>query len=296
MVAASKCIAIACAMTLRDLLDRYLSTTEASRRYVESLLRTVRKAEGSGIEKVCQLQPQKVNDFLASLSLSDTTRHNIRRELLTLWRYAHESELTEVFPSRVRKIRPRRTVPAAWTMPDLRKLLAAARKDETPVSRRCKLRRCDVLPAWIGLAYDTGFRFGDVHALREENVGNGCVTVVASKTGKPTVRAMSAGTAEAVAALLRLSPDGSLFLWALPRRRAVKMWRAFLDAHGFRGSSKWLRRSCATQKHLAERGSATDYLQHSDPRLVYVHYLDMSQFGVPVPPPPIETERASAGA
>mgnify|MGYP003337180746 CR=1 FL=1 len=274
-------------MTVHDLLDRYMTAVEVKKRYAESLRRTVRKLEGSGLSKVCQLAHDPVNRFLASLALADTTRHNIRRELLTLWRFACEEGMTDVYPARIRKIRPTQRPPETWSMGELGKLMAAAGADETPISRRVTVRRCDLLPAWIGLAYETGLRFEDVHGLRKRDIRNGCVSLSANKTGKPLVRAITQATQERVDRLLAMSPDGTVFKWALPRRRAFLMWRAFLDKHGFVGSSKWLRRACATQKHLTERGSATDFLQHSDPKLALRHYIDASQAGVPAPPPPI---------
>lgn len=276
-------------MSLRDLLDRYMCAVEVSPRYAESLLRTVRKAEASGLQKICQLTPDAVNKFLAALPLSNTTRHNIRRELLTLWRYAHDCNLTDVYPARVRKIRPTYAPVEAWTHGQLERLLEAAEKDETVVSRRTGLRRCDVLPAWIGLGYDSGMRFGDVHSLTEKNLRNGHVAVVAKKTGKPLVRALSKTTCKHAATLLEQSPDGSLFRWALPRRRAILLWRKFLDEQGLRGSSKWLRRSAATQVERLERGAATAFLQHSHPSLAARHYNDATQLLPPPSPPPIRS-------
>lgn len=276
-------------MTIAEVLDRYLCSVEASSRYIESLRRTVRKAQASGLVYLRQLAPEAVNSWLSRLPLSQTTRHNIRRELLTLWRWAYDGGLTEVPPLRIRRISPARKPPQAWTMEGLRKMLSLAEQDEKPISSRVKLRRCDVLPAWIGVGYDSGLRFGDILSLTTDNIRNGCVAVTASKTGKPLVRRLSDTTVAAVERLAALSPDGTLFAWALPRRRAILMWRSFLKEHKLAGSSKWLRRSCATQVHLREKGAATDYLQHSSPMLAMYHYIDASQAGVPAPPPPIRT-------
>lgn len=274
-------------MTLRSLLDRYLAAVEASPRYIESLRRTVKKAESNGLVDVRQLAPDPVNSWLSRLPLSATTRHNIRRELLTLWRYAYDCQLTEVPPLRIRRIAPSRKPPQTWNMTSLRKLLDCAEADETPISRLVSLRRCDVLPAWIGIGYDTGMRFSDVHSLTVNNIRNGCVAITAAKTGKPLVRRLSPTTLAAVERLAAHSPDGTLFHWSLPRRRAIRMWRAFLDKHRLGGSSKWLRRACATQVHMQRHGAATEYLQHSSPQLAQYHYIDASQAGVPEPPPPI---------
>lgn len=274
-------------MSLHDLLDRYLCAVEASPRYVESLRRTVRKAESSGLVDIGQLVPDAVNFWLSKIPLGQTTRHNIRRELLTLWRYAYDCGLTNSPPLRIRRISPARKPPQTWTREGLQKMLDLAAEDHTPVSRRVKARRSDILPAWIGLGYDSGLRFSDVLALTARDIRNGCVAVTAAKTGKPLVRRLSPATVQAVDRLIELSPDGTLFSWALPRRRAILMWRRFLDQHKLGGSSKWLRRACATQLDMSRPGAATEYLQHSSPSLARWHYIDASQAGVPEPPPPI---------
>ena len=281
-------------MTLSALLNSYLESRECSPRYRESLMRTVRKAEISGLVEICQLSPERVNRLLNGLTVGATTKANIRRELLTLWRYAYEEGMTEVFPARITRIRPKHTPPQAWSLPDLSRLLQAAQQDEHAIGGVTRLRVCDVMPAWIGIAYDTGLRFSDVLNLRLSNIRNGCISTVANKTGKPLVRRMSEGTEQCVAELAERSPDGTLFLWAVTRRRACKTWRAFLDRHGFEGSSKWLRRSCATYIEQQQPGAATAYLQHSNPTLAARHYLDASLFGVPTGPPPIQRQRSAS--
>lgn len=278
-------------MTLLDLLDRYTAAVEVSPRYLESLLRTVRRAKDKGLLEVCQLSPELVNKFLASLPVGQTTRHNIRRELLTLWKYAFEQGLTEVYPARVRKIRASFAPPVTWELGSLGALLKAADEDETAVSSRISLKRCDVIPAWAGLAYDSGMRFSDVHSLTKNSFRNECVVTTASKTGKPLVRVLSERTRHDVARLFLHSPDGTLFKWALPRRRAFLMWRAFLDQHGFGGSTKWFRRAAATAIEQVKPGSAMDFLQHSHPMLVRRHYLDATQAAIPMAPPPIRKPR-----
>lgn len=274
-------------MSILELLDRYCQSTEVSVRYRESLLRTVRKACSSGILNVCQLVPDRVNSFLSGLPLSAVTRGNIRRELLTLWRYSYEEGLTEVYPARIRKIRPRAVPVQTWTREELLALLSCAEADERPISSRFSLRRCDVLPVWIQMGFETGLRFSDILTLHGDSIRNGCVMTTASKTGKATVRRLSPKANQAVRKLLAQSPDGTLFRWCLPRRRALLLWRKFLDDNGFAGSSKWLRRSAATQVEMQQRGAATVFLQHSNAALAYRSYVDVSQLEGAVGPAPL---------
>lgn len=279
-------------MTLLDLLAAYVASRETSSRYRESLLRTARKATAAGLASIDDLQPVLVNRFLAGLSiLTPTTRANIRRELLTLWRYAFEEGLTDSRPERVARIRPSYSAPQAYSDSMLASMLAAASKDETLVGGKTKARVCDLMPAWIGIAYDSGLRFGDVLCLQNDNIRNGMVVTTASKTRKPLVRRLSVGALEDIRALQAIALDDTLFLWAMPRRRAINTWRAFLDRHGFGGSSKWLRRSCATYVEMERPGMASRFLQHSHPSLAPTHYLDESLFAVPDGPPPIRRHR-----
>jgi integrase len=276
-------------MTVRELLQEYGMSHEMSFRYLESMRRTVKKLETSGITEVGQLTAERINNFLAMLPLSATTRSNIRRELLTLWRFAHEEGLTDVQPCRIRKIRQASTPPTCWTREELQRLMECARQDNGRISNRLRnLKRCDVLPAWVGVGFETAVRFSDILHLKRENIRNGCVVLTARKTGKGLVRQLSPGTIKAVTRLLDRSPDDTVFLWCLPRRRAVKMWKEFLKEHGFAGSSKWLRRAAATQSELRERGSATQFLQHSQAHLATRHYIDQSQLTAPVGPAPLD--------
>jgi integrase len=276
-------------MLLADLLDVYLSEREASPRYIESLNRTVRRARECGLLDTSQLLPEKVNEFLSRLPLAAVTRANIRRELLTLWRFAFEHSYTDVPPLRVCRIKATPPPPRAWSLDTLRKLLAAAEEDIRPVSGRCPgLLWRDVLPCWIVVGYDTGLRFSDLLHLHRDNILNGCVVCTAQKTGKFTVRAISPVGLQYAMWLVEKSPDGTLFKWALPRRRALQKWREFLQEQQVVGSSRWLRRSGATYVEIAHKGEAQRFLGHSSAVLANRHYLDQTlTLDVPQSPPPL---------
>ena len=264
-------------MLLADLLDVYLSEREASPRYIESLKRTVKRARECGLLDTSQLLPEKANEFLSRLPLAAVTRANIRRELLTLWRFAFEHSYTDVPPLRVCRIKATPPPPRAWSLDTLRQLLAAAEQDARPVTQRCPgLLWKDVLPCWIVVGYDTGLRFSDLLHLHAENIVNGCVICTAKKTGKFTVRAISPVGREYVSRLLDKSSDGTLFRWALARRRALQKWKEFLLEQHVVGSSRWLRRSGATYVEIQRRGEAQRFLGHSNSTLASRHYLDQT--------------------
>jgi integrase len=276
-------------MLLADLLDVYLSEREASPRYIESLKRTVKRVRQFGLLDTSQLLPEKANEFLARLPLAPVTRANIRRELLTLWRFAFEHSYTDVPPLRVCRIKATPPPPRAWSLDTLRQLLAAAEQDTRPVSQRIPgLLWRDVLPCWIVIGYDTGLRLSDLLHLHENNIVNGCVFCTAQKTGKFTVRAISRPGQELAAQLLGKSPDGTLFRWALPRRRALLKWKDFLREQQVIGSSRWLRRSGATYVEIKHKGEAQRFLGHSNAALASRHYLDQTlTMDIPKSPPPL---------
>lgn len=276
-------------MLLADLLDMYLSERESSPRYIESLKRTVKRAREFGLLDTSQLIPEKANEFLTRLPLAAVTRSNIRRELLTLWRFAFDNSYTDVPPLRVCRIKATPPPPRAWSLETLRQLLAAAEQDVRPVSQRCPgLLWRDVLPCWIVVGYDTGLRFSDLLHLHGGDITNGCVICTAHKTGKFTVRAISHTGLAYTDRLLEKSPDGTLFRWALPRRRALQKWKEFLLEQGVQGSSRWLRRSGATYVEKNRKGEAMRFLGHSNPALAPRHYLDQTlTMDIPDRPPPL---------
>lgn len=278
-------------MSLYELLDAYLAERDASPRYQESLRRTVRRAAAYGVATTCAMTPAAVNQFLRSAPVSAVTRANMRRELLTLWRWAYESNVTETPPLRVMAIKSVAKPPRAWSLDTLRKLLAAAEKDQKPISTRLPgVRRCDVLPAWIAVAYDSGIRLGDILALRKDSIANGCIAITAQKTGKLTVRRLSDYGMARTMELAGKSPDDTVFSWALPRRRAIVLWRSFLRENAISGSPRWLRRSGATYVEMQHPGEATKFLGHSacNPGLAAKHYIDASlTFQLPPSPPPL---------
>lgn len=275
-------------MRLTDLLAAYVGGRDCGSRYRESLIRTVRKMIEAGINSVDDLKPEHLNRWLASLSsLSATTKQNVRREALTLWRYAFEERLTDEPPLRVMRIRAAPKPTQAWSLPTLDRMLKCAEADETIVSKRHGIRVCDFLPAWIAIGYDSGLRFQDIHDLHVDQIRDCVIVGVANKTGKTFIRPLSEYAMAQARRLAEQSPDGTVFKWFLTRRRAFLCMKAFRDRHKFGGTMKYLRRSCATMKERAEPGSARHYLQHGDGATTARHYIDESLLAVPAGPPPI---------
>ena len=278
-------------MLLSDVLAEYLAARDVSRGYADSMHRTVRQAAAYGIKETRQLTPAHVNGFLGEIrnrKVSSSTRSNIRRMLLTLWRYCHEMDYVSQPPLKICRVKVALPPPSAWSTDTLIQLLDAAEKDVRPVSLRYpSLRWKHVLPAWITISFETGLRLGDILSLRKESFRNGCICVTASKTGKYEVKKISPYAQKAAGRLAAASPDGTVFRWAVTRRRALVKWKAFLIEQKIAGSSKFLRRSSFTYTELKRPGTAHRFANHSDPSLVWLHYIDRTLLAPPEGPDPL---------
>jgi integrase len=264
-------------MKLEEIAAQYLSERDCSTGYESNLLRAARVAGDAGISSG-SLTRAGVNQLLKKLSTAKSKifAHNFRRELLTIWRYAYEEGLVQTPPDRIAKINPVSPPVKAWSLEELTRLSRCADQDDSACGGLANPLVSEWLPLWIGIGYETAMRFTDIYTLTAESIRGNWVMTTAGKTGKALTRPVSARTEKLIRATLDHSPDGSLFTHRLTRRRAFVVWRKFLDRHGFTGSSKFLRRSCATMLENRQPGSASAYLQHSSPSLVYKHYIDQT--------------------
>lgn len=274
---------------LPELARQYIDSHRMSKGYARMLRHAAEKLGESGIGDSTQLTASSLNTFLDARPSceSDHTRCNLRRQILTMWRWGFEEHMIAAKPERVRKIQFVLESPVAWSFEQLCQLLSIAEKDECVVSMKWCLRRCDVLPCWIRVGYESGLRFSDIHLLTKKHFRNGCLCRAASKTQKATIKKITADTQLSIDAMFARSPDGTLFKWALPRRLATVTWTAFLEEHSIEGSSKYLRRTGATYIENEQPGAATAFLGHSDPRLAKKHYLDPTLAAPPQGPPAI---------
>lgn len=274
-------------VTMNEIATLYINSKLISVQYAATLVRTARRAKDFGI--TCDnIDDQIVNKFILSLSsdLSLISKGNIRRELLTLWRYGYEMEMCKSFPRHVARIHAPQAVVEAWSNKELSSILSTAKLDTTEIGGRTRMRICDYLPCWIRVGYETGMRHGDILSLTTTELRNGCVCKPAGKTGKLLVRKIESETQVLAQALLSRSPDGSVFTWFLTRRRSFTSMKEFFERHKIQGTSKYLRRSCATAIANESPSKASAYLQHSKESLLK-HYVDESLLDVPEGPPPI---------
>lgn len=111
------------------------------------------------------LNEETVTGFLSWIlhvaNLSVPSANNSRGHLVSLWRYANKRKLIDTLPD-IDKLKEYRALPSAWTMEELGRIIASARKQTTPKTGMLYPPGM-FFPALILTAYDTGLR---IRALR----------------------------------------------------------------------------------------------------------------------------------
>lgn len=223
--------------------------------------------------------------FLGTTGITKTTIANHRRFLLALWRHAFESRLTDVPPLRIRKIQCPRSLPEAWSVEQMTRLLSATERiggRDIPVGvKRSAFWRAFILAAWC-----TGLRLSDLQRIKRDMIGaDGSLIMRQQKTQWPVLCKLSA---EAIAAIDQIGhrPDGLIFGGRLSRGIMFADFRTLAAAAGLQGTSKKIRKSGATAVECAQPGSAKGFLGHQTHGLAYRHYVDPTMLGATQPAPP----------
>jgi integrase len=219
---------------------------------------------------------------------SPHTARTQRGSVLTLWRAAWLADLVPQPPRRVRRLRMPEPTPEAWTAEQVACLANLA--GELPGRVRFRpIRTGPHLEAFIRVAWDTGFRLGDILALRPQDIASdGRIDIRQHKTGRRHVVRLWPDTVAAVANTLRDEPRERVF--PLGRRWYQTRIRDLARQLGLSGSVKWLRRSVATAAEI-EGGYGTRMLGHSDGRTLR-WYLDRRAVEAVVAPRLVAREMA----
>lgn len=227
-----------------------------------------------------KMKKESVNDYLRQRlnSVSRTTVSNERRMLLTLWRWAYEAGLRNEPPRGILSVRARPKPVRAWTVTELTKCVKATSQKKSKTLRN-GASLGDFLECWLLLGYETGARWGDLWAMREDNFHGNTLRFIANKTGSQIHRVLSDECVDAVNRMLDISPDGTVLGWVAKKRYAMRLMKEHLNECGLDGSSKWLRRSGATHVEQQQPGQAKMFLGHRTAGLAERHYIDWAQMG-----------------
>lgn len=277
-------------MDISALLDRYLVSRCVCPDHRRAMRRVVRQLAEQGVTSTSRISSQSIAEYLNSLNrLSTSTQENSRAISIALWNYAIEIGVASG-PATVRPVRVRIPPVRAWTADDLTRLVKSCKGSTHILKSGMPLATYSLALALLG--YESGLRSGDLHKLQCGDFSSDFSVLhrYANKTGEHVDRVLSEACRDAVRVLAALSPDGTLFKWALSYRWQAYYFKQIIRSAGLRGSIKWLRRSGATACERENPGSSMRYCAHRTPGLAMKHYVDWSQVRSQPTPPPIMIE------
>lgn len=268
-------------------VERYIAARELSASYADTLRRHVRAfCHWVGREiPVTEVTSDLVNAWLADLRadsrLGPKSRHDYRASVLAVWRDAWETGLADHRPERVRTVRVPHTVPIAWTLDEVRRLVKACQTLQGIVEGT-QIARSAWFDRFVRLGWYTGLRLSDLLAARGPDVApNGVLRLATTKTGRIVCARLPASLASG------LPKTGPLLPWPGGRRTLYRWLEKLVKAAGIRrGSSRWLRRSAASYVERDHPGAGHRLLGHSSEGMARRHYLDPAITGRLPPMPP----------
>jgi integrase len=177
--------------------------------------------------KRTHLAEREINRWLVKLESRGIAPETVRGRksgITAVWNWLAEQNLIPHYnPNRLRKIKISQKPPRAWSVDNVRALLAGA----AVVTGRlaCGLPASQLLTAWVWLGYESGLRPSDILRIRVDQLGKK-VSITQHKTGKPHTFSLSEA---ALAALAPLLCGDRLSAFGLPRSTA-RRWELKLFA------------------------------------------------------------------
>lgn len=237
--------------------------------------------EATKCEDVSQINKSIANqfvDWLKSRPITTTTQHTRRRAFVTLWKAAYDAGLCPIYEP-CRRIKLIRKSPRAWSIDDVRKLVAVTRTDRTEWAWR--VTAGDYWASLFAAAWDTGLRLGDLLSIErawiqiDSATGAGLLVMVASKTSKEHLCTLNPCTMQIIQATFEQQPKRRL-IWPLraDRREFYRDTQKRFAAAGLQGTFRFLRRSAVTWAESQSPGLGTKLAGHRDSRTTRESYLD----------------------
>jgi integrase len=234
---------------------------------------------------VHEINPDVFNRWLRDLqetTVSPATVANRRRHLLALWRAAADHGLAEEPPRRLRPAKVPYSPPRAWTVDEIKTLLATCRRLRR--TRKGKMPRSVWWSLAVKVAWESGLRLTDVLRLRCDHIQpDGLVVMGQSKTGRPIVFRLSESTIALLNESLQTHPRKLVCPWTATKESFRRQFALIVRRAGIRkGSWKWIRRSSATDVEKACPGAGAAHLGHAHGSTIAArHYLDPYIIGAP---------------
>jgi integrase len=272
------------------IISLYLSTHDLSADYSQALRRVAGSMAAAGIAP-SNIDSSRFNAWLGSLPTGRTTRSNYCRMGKTLWAFAARKKLSPPLPDDILRIKPDVKPPVAWTSDELARLTETAAR----LTGRFRSSNCPqslFWQAWVLIGYETGVRMSDLHNLRANQLRGRRLYVTHHKTGIPQGKILSENAVALARKLIELGDGKTIFRWALSRKHVFLHLKSLVKAAKLEGSTKFLRRSCATYCEIQQPGSASKALGHLSPHLALKYYCDPTLMvdHCPTPPPFLQKE------
>lgn len=230
-----------------------------------------------------ELTETLLSEFVKSLEskLSRRSVINHRANCLSVWNAAADAGLCEYpRPRLVRRLKKPKPRPKAWTLEELRRVLAAAESLDGVTARG--IRRCVYFPCLIHVGYETGLRRLDLWRLKRDDVASdGRVSILQHKTGEQQICQLTPQTAERFFGI----PGREPLAWPSNEKTYYAIWKRLCAAANVpHGATHCVRRTGATHLHLRDPEAVQQYLGHATPEMRW-HYIDRSH-GARMPPQP----------
>jgi len=252
-------------MLILDYAKQYANRVGASPGYLEQLTVFFRRLPWQ-IEEVT---PGMVDEYLteALTHLSPQTVANHKRMLTTILDDAVKNGVNTCIHRRFRRVKVPRPIPRAWSRSEIRSLVEESKKERGHFR---DLPKSDFLVAWFLAGYCLGLRAGDLHTIRWEQIRGRRLYLIQSKTASPHVAVF---TDEALRACKALPRRARVF-GDFAAINTIQQWVAkVVKRAGLSGSTKFLRRSCATYSKVQGK-SPQHALGHLTEGLAERNYVD----------------------
>jgi integrase len=189
--------------------------------------------------RLSSLSDTLLQRFLAHLlrTRSAATVNSKRRMLLTLWRAAHGDGLVPELPRHVPKLKERRTLPEAWTVAEIERILAVARMQRGCICDGCGVERRYWWPSLLLMLYTTGVRVGASLQIRPADISLSDRYLVlraeVQKDARPKFCRLSDQSVAAIASVYDPSRD-RVWPWPFTEQYLYRSFKRILRQAGVR--------------------------------------------------------------
>lgn len=270
--------------SVRFVAIKYLNHHDFSRDYARSLIRVA-----ESFDSYCRIPPaldsSLFSGWLKSLPLSNTTKINYRRMLITLLKWGNRHDLCDYDTDLLPRVKQKKLPTIAWTEKEVLKLYKCATRCNKRFQTGCPERL--YWQTFILVGYETGIRLGDLLTLNIDQVRGNRLYITHSKTGVASAKCISKEATCRVHKMICLSTNDTVLGWALSRKYVTIKFASLVRNAGLSGTIKYLRRSGATHCEKHQPGSASRFLGHiSGQALARRNYIDWTQLSDSIPRPP----------